>query len=63
MHEQANPMHHHYDGISISGVIATITLYILGKMSLAEWALVATIVAALSTAIYNFLKMWKDWRK
>lgn len=55
-------MNHHYDGLSISGSIATITLFILGKMSLAEWALIATIIAALSTAIYNFYKMFKDWK-
>lgn len=52
----------HYDGVSISGSIATITLFVLGKMSLSEWALIATIIAALSTAIYNFFKMYKEWR-
>lgn len=57
------PMHHHYDGLSISGTIATIIFAFIGQLSLAEWASFMALGAGATTIIYNIVKMWKEVKK
>ena len=54
---------HHYDGLSISGSIATITLAFIGQLSLSEWATFMAVCAGASTIVYNVIKTYKEMRK
>jgi hypothetical protein len=48
------------DGTSMWSALATITLGIFSQITLNHAALVATILAALSTFAYNGYKLYKD---
>jgi len=57
MRDKAMHGEHNNDG-SLYMTLLTVFLYLIARLSLTEWAAIATIFAALSTMAYNLYRMF-----